>query len=267
VQVSDVLDFMREFTPQTLAESWDNVGLLVGREDREATRVMTCLTLSPDVADEAIARQANLVITHHPVLFRGVQQVTEATSEGKMLLGLIENGISVFSPHTCYDSAHEGINRQLADSLELQNIRPIRPIDANETGDDCDLLGSGRFGDLATPVTFGALIDRVKSALQITDTQFVGDASQSVSRVGIACGAAAEFMSDADKLGCDVLLTGEARFHACLEARVLGVGLILPGHYATERPAMVSLAVKLKTQFSGLDVWASEVESDPVEWA
>jgi dinuclear metal center YbgI/SA1388 family protein len=265
VEVRDVLNFMREFAPQTLAESWDNVGLLIGREDRSAERVMTCLTLSPDVAAEAIERKANLVITHHPVLFRGVQQVTHATAEGAMLLGLIENGVSVFSPHTCYDSAESGINRQLAESLQLQNIEPIRPIEDAANG--ADAIGSGRLGDLDTPITLGELIDRVKSALKITDTQYVGDVNQTVNRVGVACGAAVEFMQDAASLGCDALLTGEARFHACLEARELKIGLILPGHYATERPALEFLAATLTDEFAQLEVWPSAVESDPVQWA
>lgn len=273
MQVRDVLNFMREFAPQSLAESWDNVGLLVGREDRDAARVMTCLTLTPDVAQEAIERRAQLVITHHPVLFRAVQQVTAETTEGAMLLGLIENGVSVFSPHTSYDSAHAGVNRQLADALTLQNIRPLRAVelasacadveDAGNTGS----IGSGRFGDLAEAMSLGDLIASVKGALGVSDTQYVGDANQSVKRVGIACGAAAEFMQDAARRGCDVLLTGEARFHACLEARALGIGLILPGHYATERPAMESLARTLADQFSGLEVWPSTVESDPLQWA
>ena len=107
----------------------------------------------------------------------------------------------------------------------------------------------------------------VKQALQIDHTWFVGDTASKIRRVGIACGAAAEFMDDAARHDCDVLLTGEARFHACLEARTRGIALVLPGHYPTERPAMESLAERLANQFPDLNVWASSVEADPVQWS
>ncbi len=223
---------------------------------------MTCLTLTPDVAAEAIAKQVGLIVTHHPILFRGVQQITDRSSEGQMLLDLIRAGIAVYSPHTSYDSALAGINQQLAESLGLSDIQPLRPLTDSEQP-----IGSGRYGNLPEPTTLGNLIDLVKPIVGVEQTWFVGDLSRSVSRVGIACGSAAEFLRDAATLGCDVLLTGEARFHACLEARTLNIALILPGHYATERPAMENLAGRLQSEFPALPVWASETESDPLNWA
>jgi dinuclear metal center YbgI/SA1388 family protein len=268
MQVKDVVSFLRELAPVDLAEDWDNVGLLVGAGVDDVSSVLTCLTLTPDVAAEAIERGVQLVVTHHPVLFRGVQQITDATSEGLMLLDLIRAGVCVYSPHTSYDSASEGVNRQLADALQLTEIRPLRPsvpatgeADTNESS-----AGAGRFGDLLSPIPLSEFVDHVKAALGIEHTWLVGDTAASVRRVGIACGAAAEFMHDAADAGCEVLLTGEARFHACLEARTLGIALVLPGHYATERPAMENLADTLREQFAELTVQASAVESDPVQW-
>ena len=261
MQLRDILSFLRDFAPMDLAEDWDNVGLLVGAESDEVTSVLTCLTLTPDVAAEAIERGAQLVITHHPILFRAVQQITDASSEGRMLLELIRAGVAVYSPHTSYDSAGAGINSQLAEALELSNVRPLRPAESDDS-----TLGSGRCGDLAATVTLADFVASVKAALKIEHTWLVGEPSQSVSRVGIACGAAAEFMRDASQAGCDVLLTGEARFHACLEARTLNIALVLPGHYATERHAMETLASVLQQQFPDLSVSASEEETDPVQW-
>ena len=91
---------------------------------------MTCLTVTPDVAAEAIGKGVQLIVTHHPVLFRATRQITDANSEGGMLLSLIENGIAVYSPHTRFDSAEQGINQQLAAAFGLTGIRPIRPADA-----------------------------------------------------------------------------------------------------------------------------------------
>jgi dinuclear metal center YbgI/SA1388 family protein len=275
MQAGEVLAFLREFAPPFLSESWDNTGLLVGSESRDVSRIVTCLTLTPDVAQEAVEREAQLVVTHHPVLFRAVQQITDENSEGRMLLQLIEAGIAVYSPHTSYDSARPGINQQLAESLGLHSIQPIRAL-APETAaeskelsgeDPASELGSGRFGDLPEAVTLSEFVETTKRTLGVDNTQFVGDPNRSVRRVGTACGAAAEFMRDAASKGCDVLLTGEARFHACLESRMLDIALILPGHYATERPAMESLAKVLGERFPELDVLASRVESDPIQWA
>ncbi len=259
--VSDIVNFLEGFAPPELAEDWDNTGLLVGADGDEVTSIMTCLTLTPDVAAEAIEKQAGLIVTHHPILFRGVQQITGRNSEGQMLLDLIRAGVAVYSPHTSYDSALAGINQQLAESLGLSDIKPLRP---NEEAKPA--IGSGRYGGLPAAMTLGELIERVKPIVQVEQTWYVGDLAKSVQRVGIACGSAAEFMRDAATSGCDVLLTGEARFHSCLEARTLDIALILPGHYATERPAMESLAQRLTAEFPTLPVWASESESDPLSW-
>jgi dinuclear metal center YbgI/SA1388 family protein len=266
--ISDVLKFLVEFAPTELAEDWDNTGLLIGQRNDSVSSIMTCLTLTPDVAEEAVTKGAGLVVTHHPILFRAVQKLTDETSEGRMLLSLIRAGVAVYSPHTSYDSAYEGVNRQLATSLNLKNVKPIREVaNASDSAANSDPIGSGRLGDLPDAVSLADFVVIVKQALQIDHTWFVGDAASTISRVGIACGAAAEFMGDASRHGCDVLLTGEARFHACLEARTRGIALVLPGHYPTERPAMENLAERLANQFPDLNVWASSVEADPVQWS
>ena len=273
MKTGQIIAFLREFAPPVLAEDWDNTGLLIGRESSDISRILTCLTLTPDVATEAIESRVQLIVTHHPVLFRAVRQIVDSDSEGRMLLDLIESGIGVYSPHTSYDSARSGINQQLAAALGLQSIQPLRipaePVaDATSDTEHAAIagLGSGRFGDLAEDTSVADLLELTKAALQISNTQFVGDLTQRVNRVGIACGAAADFLRDAAEAGCQVLLTGEARFHACLEARTRDIALILPGHYATERPAIEQLAKILGERFPELQVFASQAETDPVRW-
>ncbi len=266
MQIRDVLTFLQTFAPPQLAEGWDNTGLLVGGEQDQVSTVLTCLTLTPEVAQEAVARGVQLIVTHHPVLFRPVQRIAGDTAEGVMLLALIRAGVGVYSPHTSYDSAREGINQQWAEALQLDAICPLRPIDRGE-GDEASGLGAGRWGNLQKRVPLETFVEVVKQTLGVTNTQYVGEPSRSVQRVAIACGAAAEMMSDAARHRCEVLLTGEARFHACLEAQALDIALVFPGHYATERPAMERLAAILKRQFPSLDVAASRAETDPIRWA
>jgi dinuclear metal center YbgI/SA1388 family protein len=272
IVVKQLVNFLRSLAPVELAESWDNVGLLIGDPAAEVSAALTCLTLTPDVAAEAIDRQCQLIVTHHPVLFRPTQRLTAETHEGRMLLALIRAGISVYSPHTGYDSAADGINAQLARLLNLRDVQPLRVAatvspDPNVTDVALSPLGSGRGGSLDAVLPLRDLIARVKLALRVTTLQFVGDLDRPIHKLGIACGAAAEFLHDAARIGCDALLTGEARFHACLEARAENIALILPGHYATERPAMEYLATVLQSQFPTLSVQASQRESDPLCFA
>src|SRR5215472_7203997 len=115
--VATVIDYLDQFAPHQLAADWDNIGLLFGERSTPVERMMTCLTVTPESAAEAIASGANLIVTHHPILFRGVKRLTDATPEGRMLLSLARAGIAVYSPHTAFDNTHGGINEQLARRL------------------------------------------------------------------------------------------------------------------------------------------------------
>jgi len=259
--VADVIAFLRQFAPTDLAESWDNVGLLVGDESWPAKKVMTCLTLTEDVAQEAAATGAGLVVSHHPLLFKAVKRITAETSEGRTLLTLIGGGIAVYSPHTAFDSAAGGINHRLAAKLGLVDVRPLRP--ATDEG----LAGGGRFGRLTEDVSLARFLAGVREALGQEVVGYVGDPESKVRTVAVACGSAAEFLEDAGRAGCDVLVTGEARFHACLEARSRGLAMVLAGHYATERPAVEELAAVISRQFPELEANPSLVERDPLNWS
>ena len=114
--------FLERFAPHRLAESWDNVGLLVGDRQAEVRRLMTCLTVTPTTVDEAIDGRADLIVTHHPLPFAAVKRLTSETIAGRMLLKLIAAGVAVYSPHTAFDSAAEGINQRLAEGLGLTDI-------------------------------------------------------------------------------------------------------------------------------------------------
>ncbi|MBL4884856.1 MAG: Nif3-like dinuclear metal center hexameric protein [Planctomycetaceae bacterium] len=261
--VHGVCTFLDQFAPLRTAESWDNVGLLLGDASREIDSLMTCLTLTPDVAAEAIKNKVGLIVAHHPILFRAVQRLTTDTTEGRMLLELAENRIAVYSPHTAFDSATGGINQQWCELLNLQQTQSLRPFDEEKAELS---TGAGRCGDLPNPVSLSQLIQQVKGVCSLNHLQYVGNCDSEIRRVGVACGAAAEFMNEAALLDCDVLITGEARFHACLEARTKNISLIIVGHYASERFACEQLANALQTEFPKLTTRASEIESDPVNF-
>jgi dinuclear metal center YbgI/SA1388 family protein len=124
--VAAVVDYLERFAPPALAADWDNVGLLLGDRAAEVRAVMTCLTVTPETAAEAIEAGAQLIVTHHPVLFRAVKRLTTATPEGRMLLSLIRGGVAVYSPHTAFDNTRDGINELLASRLALTDVVPLR---------------------------------------------------------------------------------------------------------------------------------------------
>ncbi len=124
-----VMDFLERLAPPALAADWDNVGLLLGERAAEVRRVMTCLTVTPDSAAEAVAEGAGLIVTHHPILFRAVKRLTDATPEGRTLLSLARAGVAVYSPHTAFDDADDGINALITRRLGLAGVGPLRRRD------------------------------------------------------------------------------------------------------------------------------------------
>jgi dinuclear metal center YbgI/SA1388 family protein len=124
--VADVIADLDAFAPLMLAAEWDNVGLLLGDPAATVQRILTCLTLTPDVAAEAVETGCQLVVTHHPILFRGAKRLTTATAEGRVVLALAQAGVAVHSPHTAFDNTHGGINERLAQRLGLSDLKPLR---------------------------------------------------------------------------------------------------------------------------------------------
>lgn len=161
---------LESIAPLRLAADWDAVGLLVSPRRPALERVMTCLSLTEDVANEAVRRAADLVVTHHPLPFRPVARLTDESSVGRVLLALAGAGTGVWSPHTAWDSAAGGINDQLAAMLGLAHVAPLEP-DA-----ELPLVGFGRAGTAPEGMTVAALARRAGAALGVPHVQIVGAA-------------------------------------------------------------------------------------------
>ena len=259
--VQHFCQFLETFAPRRLAEDWDNVGLLLGDRSRPVSNVMTCLTITPEVVTEAIEKTTQLIVTHHPLPFRPLKRITADSVTGSMLMQLLEHKIAVYSPHTSFDSTHQGINQRLAEGLGVVDPVPLEPIEGDEDG-----LGSGRYGKLQSATLLTDFIAVAKKFLSLDGLHVVGEASHRVTRVAVACGSAGQFLQAAKRKGCDCLVTGETNFHTCLEAKANNVALVLPGHYASERFALEVLAKLLKEEFPDTMVWPSIEESDPLTW-
>ncbi len=270
VLLQTLVQHLAEIAPLSLAESWDNVGLLVG--DRQATigTVMTCLTITPEVVAEAIQRHVDLVIAHHPLPFKPLARITSDTPTGQMLLQLIAARIAVYSAHTAFDSADGGINAMWAAMLQLTGTRPLQSI-AGLGDESGGALGSGRCGRLPAALSLAALAElvakSVTSSVAAPPVRIVGDGVAEISKVGIACGSGGGFIGAAKRAGCQSLVTGEATFHQCLEARAHDIGLVLVGHFHSERFAMERLADQLAKSWSGISVFSSLRDTEPLHIA
>ena len=246
ILIESIANYLESLAPATLAEEWDNVGLLVGARGAPVERRMTCLTITEDTVAEAIDQEADLIVAHHPLPFKPLKRVTRDTPEGRYLLDLLSKNIAIYSAHTAFDSAASGINQRLAEGIGLEKIEPL-------VAEDTDLqLGSGRWGCPAEATTSDMLVLRIKSFLEIEHLRRVGRADQTLERVAVACGSAGSFLEVAQLKGCDAILTGETSFHTCLAAEADGVALFLTGHFASERFAMQRLAEDLASSFSEL---------------
>jgi dinuclear metal center YbgI/SA1388 family protein len=258
IRVGDVAVAMERVAPLCLAAEWDNVGLLVGDRQSDCSRVMTCLTITESVVDEAVEKQADLIIAHHPLPFQSLKRITTDTVYGKYLWRLIGNCTAIYSAHTAFDSAESGINQQIAAGLGLRDIKPL------EACAELPGLGAGRLGWLPQSMSAKELARFAGTITGAASVKLVGDRRTDVSRVAIGCGSGGSLLGAAVKAGCDAFVTGEANFHGCLEAEAHGVMLVLVGHYSSERFAMEWLAGHLQVEFPGCLVWASESESDPI---
>ena len=258
--IQNVCQFLETFAPLRLAEDWDNVGLIAGDRQRQVKNVMTCLTITPETADEAIAKNVDLIVSHHPLPFRPVKKLTTDAVPSELLWKLAGAGVSVYSPHTAFDSAAAGINQMIAEKIGIKNAKPLAPI-----VDDAESLGAGRYGRFDGDVKLDDFIADVKAQFGLEHMQVVASAQGEVSKVAIACGSGGSFLDKAAHVGCDAMITGEATFHTCLDAKAKGVALILLGHYSSERFAVETLAELLQNEFPDLNVWASADECDPLK--
>lgn len=259
-KVSDLCTFLEAFAPSALAESWDNVGLIIGDPDQAVGKVMTCLTITPESAAEAIEEQAQMIVTHHPLPFRPLQRITTLETPSRLVWELAGAKISVYSPHTAFDSTRRGINARLAEILELDDVVPIR---SSALGED---VGAGRIGHLRHPITLGQLVERLRAKLSGGPFEANFGAEHPVRSIAIACGSGGSLLAEARRLQCDCFVTGEASFHSVLEASASGMAMLQIGHFTSERFAVEHLAELIQQNFADCIVWASRRESFPRHW-
>lgn len=229
-RVGRIIEWLEELAPAALAESWDRVGLQIGDPDEEVWHVLVALTLTQDVVEQAIAHGVQLIVVHHPPLFRPLGQIRWDRPDGNLLRQLVSAGISVYVSHTNFDVASRGMNDILARRLELQECEPLayRP-----GGDESE--GMGRVGSLAEAMEPEAFLRFVHERLEVSAVRCCGPMPERVRRVAVMGGSGASFIEAAHAAGADVFITGDVDFHDAIHSNDLRLWTIDAGHFATER--------------------------------
>ena len=256
--VSDILQYIETLAPSCMMEPWDNGGLLCGRKDREVRKILVALDPFRSVIAEAIEEKADLIVTHHPLIFReNLTALNEDTETGRCLLTLAENGIAAINAHTNLDLAPGGINDCLAAALGLADIEVISPAGTDESGRPYGLLRRGTVAEQPLP----DFLASVKRDLHCDGLRYVAS-GKPVHTVAVGGGSCADEIRNALAAGCDTFVTADVKYNHFRTAFELGLNLIDAGHFHTENPAMPVLAEKLRAAFPDVAVKFSENHRD-----
>ena len=254
--VADILAFVETLAPRYMKEDWDNVGLNCGHMDRPVQKILVALDPFTQVCQEAKEVGADLLVTHHALLWKP-GFITDADAQGRNTLFLIENGIAHINAHTNLDCAPGGVNDELARKLSLVNVRVIRPQGVDESGAEWGLL---RMGDVPEQ-PLDAFLNRVKTLLGNEGLRYV-DGGKPVRKVAVGGGSCAGGMREVVAAGCDTFVTADIKYNQFWDARDLGLNLIDAGHFHTENPVVAVLAKKIAAAFPEVEVKISENHCD-----
>lgn len=254
--VADILHYIETLAPCSMKESWDNVGLNCGHLDRQVTKILVALDPFAHVCQEAKDFGAQLLVTHHVLIFQP-GFLTDADEQGRNALFLIENGIAHINAHTNLDVAPGGVNDCLAAKLGLSGVRVIHPSGVDEAGREWGLLRCGYTEEqsLASFLTF------VKEALGCEGLRYV-DGGKPVRKVAVGGGSCGSEMLEAVDAGCDTFVTSDIKYNQFWDAKDLGLNLIDAGHFYTENPVVFYLADKIQAAFPEIAVKISETHCD-----
>lgn len=259
--VKDIIAFMETIAPQSKKESWDHVGLQCGRESKQVRTVLVALDPFEDVADEAAEIGADLILTHHPLIFHPLYALTDSTAIGRTISTLVRHDIAAFHAHTNLDIAPEGVNHCLAKTLGLENIAVIDPLETDRTGAVWGLMRRGTTQEQALE----DFLPKVKQALQAPGLRYASGGKR-VHHVAVGGGACGAEWPAALRAGCDTFITSDVRYNDFWDARDAGLNIIDAGHFYTENPVCTYLQEIISAAFPEVNVVISQKHRDCMKY-
>ncbi|MCD8065848.1 MAG: Nif3-like dinuclear metal center hexameric protein [Oscillospiraceae bacterium] len=260
-KVKDILNFFDTKAPFYMKLDFDNIGLLAGFPEQEVTRCVAALDITDEVIDEAIAAGAQLIVSHHPLLFHPVKSVVEGEDKGRKLIKLIKHDISAICMHTNLDTADGGVNDMLMAAMGAQVDGLLTPHGAHPDGRP---YGVSRCGHLPQSVEFDVFLQSLKSALGCSTLRYVG--GRPVRKVACCGGAGAGDMEAALAAGCDTYVTADLKYDHFLWAKEAGLNLIDADHFCTENVVVPVLVQWLHEGFPEVTVTISERHGQTIQF-
>lgn len=243
--------------PLDLAYEWDNVGLQVGTLNKEITTILISLDLTKEVLSEAIKHKANLIITHHPLVFKPLYNILTDSYKGKLIETLIKHDIALYVSHTNYDLGHSGMNQVLADLLNLKNQRPLEMV--------TDTHGIGKIGEI-DPLPMDEAITLIKKKLHMKNARLISkNPKKVVKTIAISGGSGSSHMFEAKKQGADLYVTGDISYHHAHDMLQMGLNALDIGHYA-EKNFKPALKEELINAGSDCPIIESTIDLDPFKY-
>ncbi len=261
-KVSEIRDYFNEKAPFYMKLSFDNVGLLVGFCENEVTRVLTALDITDEVIEEAIDFGAQLIVSHHPLIFEAIKSVTDNDTKGKKIIRMVNNGISAICLHTNLDTADGGVNDALMDAL---GARVTGLLDPHGTHPDGRPYGISRLGELDAPTDFCDFLSRVKNNLNGNGLRY-HYAGKPVHKIACCGGSGGGDMIKAINAGCDTFVTSDLKYDHFLQAKEFGLNLIDADHFCTENVVVPVIERLLAEKYPQLEVRSSSVHGQTAQF-
>ncbi len=258
VKIKEVLSALERFAPLPLQESWDNAGLQVGLTETEVSGALLCLDVNERIVDEALKKGCNVIVSHHPLLFRGLKTISDLTDVQRTVMKAIEHHICVISMHTNMDNAKGGVNFRIARKLGLQDVAFFAP----KTVEGIE-AGSGVIGSLSEPLAADDFVLQVKKAFDVECAMCNELLQRPIRRVAI-CGGAGDFLlDDALKAGADAFITGEMHYHQYFGYEQQ-IQICVIGHYQSEQFTSEIFQEIIQRECPGVKTFVAETNTNPI---
>lgn len=268
--ISDIIKLLEDIAPSRFAEEWDNVGLQLGKKDWPVRTVWVALDPLPEVVTAACREKVDLLITHHPLIFRPLRSLDFDTPLGAVCQRAIENRLGILSAHTNLDAAADGINDVLASKIGLKNVKVLGDEISDEVNPLLPVrsgLGLGRIGELEDPLAFGAFAISVKEKLGLSHAKVTGPLDLIVSKAAVCSGSGSGLLGHFFSSDAQAYVSGDLRYHDARDAEAQNLGLIDIGHFASEQIILEVLTEQLQVRSTkaGMDVTIKvcRLEKDP----
>lgn len=249
---------IEDFAPKKLQESYDNVGLQVGDPEMDVTAILLCLDVTEDILREAIDRRCNMIVSHHPLLFSGLKEITGLTATERIVIKAIKENIAIYAAHTNLDSAWEGVSFEIAHSLDMKSLNVLDPKPENP------MAGLGIIGDIK-PVPKLEFLRKVKEVFNVKCLRYSAQSPQLVvKKVAVCGGAGASLLKEAVAAGADAFLTGDVKYH---DFTTYGLDIIIAdmGHYESELCTKKIFYRVIREKYPDCVVYFAESEANPIK--